>query len=114
MNYYIMPGLKYREKLIFGKINENILAEKIIVEMGYTVEELRKKNRRRDLVLGRQILSYILYTKTQMTLKDITKYLSPAVINHTTIVYAVAKVKEQLESKFDNEYKYHLKKLKYL
>jgi len=56
----------------------------------YSLEELRSKNRNKDLTLVRQITMYIMKQSTDKSLREIGSYLGGR--NHATVKHALAKI----------------------
>ena len=73
----------------------------------YKLEQLRSKDRSKDLACVRQIAMFLMKKMTDKSLRDIGVFLGGR--DHSTVVHALTKVQEQCES--DTVFKGHLQQL---
>src|SRR5690606_220859 len=60
----------------------------------HTLEELRSKNRNKDLVFVRQIVMYVMKKVTDKSLRDIGSYLGGR--NHATVKHSLSKIEHMI------------------
>lgn len=60
----------------------------------YSLDDLRSKNRNKDLVLARQVAMYIMKNNTDKSLREIGAYLGAR--NHATVKHALSKIEHQI------------------
>lgn len=102
MNYWIIPAIVAPSK---QKQADNLIA-RVCLEFNTTVEPLKLRSRKRELVIPRQIAFYLLRTKLDLTLSDIGRMFNR---DHATVLYSVRTVKNFLE--FDDYYKEKIGKI---
>lgn len=97
MNYYVAPGI-IRAKL--DKRSPSITAERVIymtmLSFNLTLNDIRKKTRRREIVYPRHVLCYLLRKKTNMSLKDIGELTGGR--DHTTVIHAIKSIEDLMET----------------
>lgn len=108
MNYYAIPGLKVRPKLVKYYTKIEIL-NAVCNHFGCNLEQLTAVSRLKDIVFQRHIAQYLLCTHTSMSLKGIGAFFGQ---DHATIIHAKKSIAKQLELKHDNDYKSHISKIK--
>ena len=60
----------------------------------YSLDELRSKNRNKDLVFARQMVMYIMKKSTDKSLREIGAYLGNR--NHATVKHALGKIEQMI------------------
>ncbi len=60
----------------------------------YSLEELRSKNRNKDLVFARQVTMYVMKKSTDKSLREIGAYLGGK--NHATVMHALDKIEQAI------------------
>lgn len=115
MNYYTAQGIK---NLIPPQIappvlqmqTANNLIETVCRFYGLNVEDIKRKDRRLQIIKCKHICIYLITQKvTGLSLKMIAELFGG--MDHTSIIHARQKVSGQLSSKFDNEFKTDVKTL---
>ena len=115
MNYLAAPGIK---NLIHPQIAPPVMQRQTatnIIETvcrfyGLGVDEIKKKDRRLQIIKCKHICIYLITQKvTGLSLNNIADLLGG--MDHTTVIHARQKVAGQLSSKFDNEFKTDVKTL---
>ncbi|MCL2754505.1 MAG: chromosomal replication initiator protein DnaA [Oscillospiraceae bacterium] len=99
----IPPTMAMAQSVINEILDENVPAsvtlERIINEIsaiyGFTPDEIRSKKRGADISTARQIAIYVVYRITGLSYVDIGKEFGGR--DHSTIVYAVNKVKDTIQ-----------------
>ena len=109
MNYMALPGLS--RKVNFSPMirNREYVVRQLLNYFDITMPELRRKSRKRRLVQTRYIMFYYLYTLTGMTLNEIAEMFSPAVTDHTTVIYGIQFVRDQISIEIETEVNQHIK-----
>ncbi|HEX8331903.1 MAG TPA: helix-turn-helix domain-containing protein [Segetibacter sp.] len=96
-NYVAIPGIP----------KEEITPEKIIKEVckyfNVTPLTLKQQNRRRNVASARKVSMYLVRNNFYLALREVGRYFGNR--DHTTVIHSINAVREQLESRFDNEYK---------
>lgn len=111
MNYFSLPGLKERPKVRVSNISQDYIVRTVMIYFDTNLDIVKKRTRLRKIVMIRHICFYLLRRNTSMTLHDIGAIFSPGVRDHTTVIHGVKLIDEQLNSKFDNEIKSHIKNI---
>lgn len=111
MNYMIMPGLPKKTKLTPLARNRDYVLKQLLIYFDITMPELTKKSRKRKVVQIRYIIFYYLYTLTNMTLQEITDIFKPAIGDHSTVIYGIQFVRDQIGLHYDTEINEHIKKI---
>ena len=93
MNYYIVPGLKFRQVKV---LNSNNIVQSVCDCFGLSLNDLQKKRRNRDLVTARHLCYYFLRKYTDSTLKEIGGYFNH---DHTTVLHGRDKVDDFIKIK---------------
>lgn len=73
MNYLAIPGLTYKEKLKTSIEFRDYIIESVLEYYGLTGKQITKKTRIVDVTYPRQMLVYILKTKTSLCWREIGK-----------------------------------------
>jgi len=71
-----------------------LIIEEVCKYYNISPDRLKVKNQSQDIVLPRQVASYILQQLTDMSLQDIGKTLGGQ--HHTTIIYSIKKIKNEM------------------
>lgn len=84
------------------KSNQRMITPQLIMEttaarFGFTVEELRAQDRRRPLVMARQIAMYLFRELTELSYPEIAKEFGGR--DHTTIIYGFDKIKALMKER---------------
>lgn len=111
MNYMIMPGLPKKTKLTILARNRDKVLKQLLTYFDITLEELQYKSRKRKVVQIRYICFYYLYTLTNMTLQEITDIFKPAIGDHSTVIYGIQFVRDQISLHYETEINEHIKKI---
>lgn len=102
MNYIAIPGLKNRRgKHPSVDIYANRLSD--IVEavekyFGITMERMKSKTRKREVVYARQICMYFICAKTNISLKTIGELFGER--DHTTVIHSRDNIKNLIDVDF--------------
>lgn len=96
---YALPGLRYRDPLPYKVYGPNLKAERIIaLVLSYYCmerEDVFRKSRKREVVLSRQVMHYLIKMNTKLTLKQIGELVSgKRALDHTTVMHSIATVKD--------------------
>lgn len=100
-SYYILPGLKY-PALVTSPHEETL--ERILTYHNVTMDQMKGKNRKRELVMARQICMAALHLCHRWTLDKTAKLFNR---DHTTAIHSIQSVKNLAET--DERYKEGLK-----
>jgi chromosomal replication initiator protein len=73
----------------------------------YDLDDLRSKNRNKELVLARQIAMFLMKKMTNKSLRDIGSFLGSR--DHTTVKHGLCKIEEQ--TRRDESFMLHLKRM---
>lgn len=85
INYFIMPGIKNTKA-----IQAEVLFQEIEKFTGITKEELQSKTRLREVVDARIMYSYIMKSKTVLTLSKIAKIINR---DHSSVIHHIKQFK---------------------
>lgn len=86
-NYY--PSKKERVKIII---------ESVLEVTGLTFDEITERTRDESIVIARQVLSYLLRTKSICTLREIAAEISPNNhFNHATMIHSIKMVENMID-----------------
>lgn len=96
MNYFIIPGLKYR-----SEIQTRVLKPEMIIQLvcGFyktNFDEICKMCRKRELVEPRMVAMYLIKKYTKMGLRLIGELFGGR--DHTTVIYAVQRISEMIDT----------------
>ena len=94
MNYYIVPGLKYKEP---KKLDSEMVVEAVCEYFDVSHEVLKKPNRTRERVIARQMICYFTRKYTHLTLFEVGKLIGGR--DHTTVIHSVNTVNDFLDIK---------------
>lgn len=110
MNYWSMPSLRERQKVMKEKINyvDNIITE-ICKYYSLSIEEVKGKSRKREIVKARFIAIYIIRMETDFTLSGIGKIFNR---DHTTILHSIKIINNTLTLKYDTDISDDLRAIK--
>ncbi len=81
MNYYIIPGIVRKTPIKM----EHIL-EAVCEVCNTSMDELKRRNRKRELVMARHFICYFLRKETGLSLKSIGNLFGH---DHTTVIHGV-------------------------
>ncbi len=76
-------------------ITPDLILEKTSEMFGFSIEEIRRKSRRRPLVTARQVGMYVVRDLTEMSYPQIAREFGGR--DHTTVIHAVEKIREQMK-----------------
>ncbi len=79
------------------------IAAAVTQKTGVTLEEMRSKSRKRDIVMARQLVMFLARHLTSLSMKQIGTFLNRS--DHTSVIYACSQIEEKLKADP------HLKKL---
>ncbi|MCB1284142.1 MAG: chromosomal replication initiator protein DnaA [Microthrixaceae bacterium] len=79
------------------QITPDLIMETAAARFGFTVEELRAQDRRRPLVMARQIAMYLFRELTELSYPEIAKQFGGR--DHTTIIYGFDKIKALMKER---------------
>ena len=91
INYMAIPGLKFRDEMVFD--SKNIIIT-ICNHLGITHNQLKSGCRERDYFTSRHLCFYFLRKYTNETLSAIGKLFNK---DHTTVIHGIAKINDFLE-----------------
>jgi len=90
MNHYAIPGI-FRQKYDMGRIVKVICCSTDI-----TIDEMKGKNRKREIVTARHLFFYFVRRMTQSTWASMGEYLGN---DHTTAIHGENKIQDLLDIK---------------
>ena len=102
---YVMPGLRTKIKDLKRIVSVSAITSAVTDYYGINIDELRLVSRKTKRVQARYVLCYLLRKHTTMTLNDVAQYLSPAINDHSMVIYGCNEIKGQLSLKHENEVK---------
>lgn len=111
MNYMAIPGIPRHIKVVPMIKDKNYIIKQVCNYFDTDFSKLKRKSRERKYVQTRYILFYYLYNFTDMTYNEIAMLFKPAIADHTTAIYGVKLVRDQLSLKYDNDIKHHIKNI---
>lgn len=89
--------------------NKSVDLKSIIKAIGkhfpHSLDELRSKNRNKDLVFARQVAMYLMKRCTNKSLREIGAYLGGR--NHATVKHALSKIETQVKKNLKLQNKIH-------
>lgn len=91
IQYYAIPGLKYRQR--YGRRKEVIL-DAVCQVMCVSRKAMFKRLRKRDMTTVRHLIMYFLRKKTVMTLNEIGSIFH---VDHSTVIHAERTLKKKIE-----------------
>lgn len=91
------------------KIKLGNLLRAISIALNINVEDIKRKNRRKDIVEARQLFYYFARSKFDVTLKTIADYLGQ---DHTTIVHGLTALQDKIDTNY-NDINNTIKKLQW-
>jgi chromosomal replication initiator protein len=110
MNYWTMPSLKARQKVMKERLNyaENIIKE---VSKFYSInaDQVKGKSRLRDIVKARFMSIYLIKEETDFTLNAIGRMFNR---HHSTILHSINTINNTLTIKYETDVSEDLKDLK--
>ena len=109
MNYMALPGIPRNVKFTPTIRNRDYVVRQLLNYFDITMLELQRRCRKRKIVQTRYIMFYYLYTLTGMTLNEIAEMFSPAVTDHTTVIYGIQFVRDQISIGVETEVNQHIK-----
>lgn len=102
LNPWVAPGLVrlYMPNLSLHMLKARAVAEIVCNELQVDINRvLRSKSRRRQWVIPRQVICYILCHNTTMSLKDIGEFLNPDhPYDHTTVIHGRETIRDLMET----------------
>ena len=126
LSFYTAPGVREIDRLpaILSPQRQEMEARNILKTVAkfhqLTVEELCSRNRKTHIATARQQYCYLVWKKVKgITLNKIAEIINtantteklPIKYDHSDVIHCRDKVKGQLNSKFDNEYKTYIQNL---
>ena len=110
MNYWSMPSLRERQKVMKEKINyaDNIVNE-ISQYYKLGVDLIKGKSRKREIVKARFIAIYLIRSDTDFTLSAIGRMFNR---DHSTILYSIRIINNTLTLKYDTDISDDLREIK--
>ena len=91
-------------------IDVNDIQKEVAKHFALTVSDLSSKSRKQHTVLARQMAIYICHELSSLSLTKIGKHFGNR--DHSTVLHAIKKIKENLENNSDIKNDYDLIKLK--
>lgn len=80
-HYYTVPGI-----VRIKPISQDFIVEVVCTVCLTSMEVLKKRNRKRELVIARQFIYFFLRNRTSLTLKSIGELFSQ---DHTTVIHSL-------------------------
>ncbi len=98
---YILPGILVPSisEEMKNDITPTMIVNIVSDYFGIMKVSLTYKARNQRLVYPRMIAMYLVRENTSLTLKEVVELFSPAIINHTSVIHAVATIKDQLDAR---------------
>jgi chromosomal replication initiator protein len=112
IHYYAMPGIKnpllyrYDDNSINAQVD--LIFDTVCAYFGISKKDILSKTRKREIVIPRQILIYLIKEKCSLTLKRIGKIFS---CDHTTIIHSCNRVLLIMDERLNYPEKTHLDKI---
>lgn len=94
LNYYTMPGLKYRPLFIKGRDIPRII-EVIAKKYGFTARQITVFNRRQQVRWARQVAMYVLHRELKISCIVVGKHFNR---DHTTVLAACNRVEDIIKT----------------
>jgi len=91
---YVIPGLKYREP---KKLDSEMVIESVCEYFNIAHEVLKKKNRKRERVIARQMICFFARKYTTLTLCEVGNLVGGK--DHTTVIHSVNTVNDFIHIK---------------
>lgn len=105
INAFLIPGLANRKKFDLTKHRYTIeeVAEKVTTCLFLSIDKLKEKNRKRELVIARQIVGYICTKLLSIphTREAVGRYLD---VDHATVIHGNKAIANLIDT--DPEFKY--------
>lgn len=97
MNYFVIPGLKYKNQIRFQSqyIGKEIIIQSVLDYFKLSFRELRRKDRSTNIKFPRQVVMYLLKKNTSMKLKNIGAIFD---FDHSTVIHAVKKIQDLMDT----------------
>lgn len=96
VNYVAMPGLMHKYRLPSNLMIQPNIIELLVSEYyGHSLTVIRLKCRRREYVVTRQVMMYLMKRFSNMSLKDIGGRFHR---DHTTVIHAIRTVNALMET----------------
>ena len=93
MNYIIFPGLKIKK---IKTLNTDNIIQSVCDSFHTSLDNIKRKKRKRELVTARHLCYYFLRKYTDNTLKEIGFFFNT---DHTTVIHGCNKIEGFLEIK---------------
>lgn len=114
LSTYAIPGLLLHTNLPDYNQRKATAIVKIVCDyFGFDNEDITKRSRNQELVLARHFIFYFCKQETKLSLHEIAELVSPKdrIMDHTTVIHGINRIKKENTSKFDNAVKEHFKSL---
>jgi len=102
---YVVPGIKFEYMPVFDKDRNEVRAEKIIMKIsnyfGISIERVKSKSRKREIMTPRHWCMWFLKQNTSLTLKEIGVIMGGR--DHTTALNSIDVIRTQLKWQRHNE-----------
>lgn len=96
MNFYIVPGLIRPKKAHTSDEIADIIEQTVCKYFKLTKDDLKRKTRRREIVMPRQICMFLLGKFTNHSLVKIGRYFNGK--DHTTVIYSLRTVQNLIDT----------------
>jgi len=110
---YVLPGLKPvgEVKIDIGPLSPEFIKARVCKYFHIDVSVLSRKTRKQEVVRARHIAMYLMSLYTRLSLGSIAATFGDAITNHTTVIHGRETVRDQLSSRFDNDFKTDVPKI---
>lgn len=96
MNYFNYPGIRNREKLTFKTTVTKEQMTKIVCDyFEIPLERIFKKSRKKELVLGRHVICFLLFKYSKLSKTDIAKFVNK---DHTTVINGLRTLQDLMDT----------------
>jgi chromosomal replication initiator protein len=110
---YALVGIRKDDlPKILGQMNPDEIIDAVCDFYKVTRPQIKERCRKREIIQARFVASYFLRTYTKLTLKEIAGYFGKGMTDHTTVMHAIASIKNQLSLKSDNDTKFDVEEIK--
>lgn len=99
MNYFVFPGLRKRPALSPQEVLELVSSF-----TGVSTKQMLKRGRKREVVMARQIVAWLLRTKLKLTIVQIARVLYPGTTDNRNSVHNLLHTHNDL-METDDEYR---------
>lgn len=93
ISYYAIPLLRSREPV---KSKPEVIIEKVCAQYDVTLNELKMRCRKKELVFARHLCMYLLRKGTKLSLKQIASIFGHS--DHTSVIHATSSILDYIQT----------------